>query len=288
MIKLCFYLVLYLASACSYSQSVTVYYGTAGEGYSSPTTGENIDLSYRKFSAPMATEVCGPFAGDLMLSSPQPAIVLFPGEAFSLTELKVDAIRGSGEYVQNLPIVIGVPEIENGFLNHRPYELSLEAVGPGSMSIEIMGYCNPNHSEYLTLTVVNTTNETINGTVLSIPEDWALNSEQQTGSDNVITLINNETNFELKVKQMNMPGTITAEKLRALTNISDSVVLNHEDWGDYSGFHHEYFENNRFYMHWWLALENNLLLVSYAGAEINNIEKAIVKKIISSLKKDSR
>ncbi len=118
--------------------------------------GETIDLGYRQFSAPMADEICSQFTGDMVLSSPQQTIILFPGETYSLTELKVDARQSNGEYLKALPIVVGLPEIENGFLAYRPYDLDLEAIDPGTIQIEIMGYCNPDLREYLTLSVVNT------------------------------------------------------------------------------------------------------------------------------------
>ncbi len=71
MIKTCIYLGLLLITTAIYSQTNPDYYGAAGEGFSSSSMGETIDLGYRQFSAPMADELCSQFTGDMVLSSPQ-------------------------------------------------------------------------------------------------------------------------------------------------------------------------------------------------------------------------
>ncbi len=146
-----------------------------------------------------------------------------------------------------------------------------------------MGYCTPDLREYLTLSVVNTVTESVNGIKLAVPDGWRLESGQQAGSTNTFTLNNVETGSELNINRMDMQGAIAAERLRALTNIPESIELPRVEFGEYSGFHHEYYEDGRSLMHWWLSSGNKLLIVSYTSNVNSAIEIAIIKKIISSL-----
>jgi hypothetical protein len=272
---------LYFSAASS--QTIVEYYGAAGEAYTSSSRGDSINLGYRMFTAPMSDELCINADVGTYFVSPRPVVLLYTGETFSIADLQIDAINANDVYIKNVPIVVGLPEIRDGFASYRPYDLSLTAVGPGSMQIEIMGYCNPEARTYLTLTVLKANAMTAQGLSITIPEDWQRQTQTDKNDDDTIILNNDGTGSELKIKHMIVQGTISADKLRALTNVPSSTNLARASWGGYSGFNHEYFENNRFYMHWWLASQNNLLLATYSSAYENKTEIEAVKKIIASV-----
>jgi len=145
---------LYFSAASS--QTMVEYYGAAGEGYTSSFRGDSIDLSYRLFTAPVLDGLCKNADVGTYFVSPKPVVILYTDETFSIADLQIDAINANDEYIKNVPIVVGPPEIKYGFMTHDPYGLNLNAVNSGSLQIEIMGYCIPSSKTYLTLTVLKT------------------------------------------------------------------------------------------------------------------------------------
>lgn len=277
------FLGLYYSAASS--QIMVEYYGAAGEGYTSSSRGDSIDLSYRMFTAPMSDELCKNADVGTYFVSPRPVMVLYTGETFSIADLQLDAINANDEYIKNVPIVVGLPEIRDGFMSYDPYELNLIAVNPGSMQIEIMGYCIPGSRTYLTLIVLKTRDVSADRFSMLTPNSWT--HQEATGPNSVKTIIlrSKLPGSELRIKNLSTPTSITSQQLRLLTNVPESINLSLEKWGEYTGFNYENFENNTFYMHWWLTSQNDLLLATYSSTLENETEKETVIKIISSIKK---
>ena len=88
----------------------------------------------------------------------------------------------------------------------------------------------------------------------------------------------------LSIRTFDAPGVVDAETLRRLTNVDHSIDLAWEHWGEYSGYHLGYIENDTYYRHWWLAHERTVLLISYdCDPAQKDIEAATIDAIVRSI-----
>lgn len=77
--------------------------------------------------------------------------------------------------------------------------------------------------------------------------------------------------------------------LRLLTNVPATERLLQQNWGDYSGYRHDYVESGSFHRSWWLARDENVLFITYqcdAGRESVEIDR--IEQIVQSLSSASR
>jgi hypothetical protein len=83
-------------------------------------------------------------------------------------------------------------------------------------------------------------------------------------------------------------ASVDAEALRILTNVPATEPLVKQEWGDYSGYRHDYVENGLFHRTWWLARDMNVLFLTYeCGAGQESLEMDRVEQIVRSLSSDT-
>ena len=88
----------------------------------------------------------------------------------------------------------------------------------------------------------------------------------------------------LKLQTYTAPESVDGEALRLLTNVPEAEPLVMQRWGDYTGYQHDYVENNFFYRIWWLAREEHLVFITYqCSAEQQGIETNDIDLIVQSL-----
>ena len=222
------HIALILILQSTYAQAAPEYFGSAGEGYSASSQGGPIELGWRMFTAPMAEALCGQADDEIRLVSSMPTIALAPGASYSLKELRVDAIDRHGNFVEMVPITVGLPFIEEAFLDYRPYDLDFTARKPGSLQIEIAGYCVPTSRLYLLLTVADKARLTSLGSFeMAIPGGWRHSTEAELGQGVMTSIDHPEGTGTLKFKSLTLPQVVTRKILRNMTNVDSSITL---DW----------------------------------------------------------
>ncbi len=261
-----------------------VYFGSAGEGYSSSQSGEEIELSYRMFTAPMSEELCRDAGSNQELLTSMPVVTLVVGDQFSLTDLKIDALDEDGMFQKRVPIVVGVPLIEDGFLEYRPDEIEFVAVKPGAMQVEVMSYCMPTVRLYITITVLDISNLiTVDGANMYVPEGWR--HEAGVPANQNTTRIFDHTGIEmLKMRSMIIPRQIDRKTLRNLTNVDLSELLYWQKWGDFSGYQFDYEEAGTSYRLWWLTDQKIILFVGHEHDSTIDPGYSVIDGVVASLK----
>ena len=87
---------------------------------------------------------------------------------------------------------------------------------------------------------------------IKIPSDWRhVVSDSSQGV--VASIFAPDGEGILRLKSQDIPSTVTREMLRNLTNVESSTLLKWQSWGDLDGYQYSYFENGKFYTHWWLT-----------------------------------
>ena len=272
-------LILILPSLCA--QAAPEYFGGAGEGYSASSQGSAIELGWRMFTAPMA--VCGKAAGEIELVSSMPTIALVTGDTFSLQELRVDAIDRHGNFVERVPITVGLPLIEDEFLEYRPYDLELIAQKPGDLRLEIAGYCVPTSRLYLSLAVTEARRISLGSFEIAIPSGWRHRREAESDQGMMTSVDHPNGSGTLKFKSLTAPRVVPRETLRNMTNVDSSIALDWRRWGDFSGYQYAYIEDGTFYRQWWLTRQEELLFVVYSGESQDDSETEVINEIVASL-----
>jgi hypothetical protein len=80
------------------------------------------------------------------------------------------------------------------------------------------------------------------------------------------------------------PAAVSDESLRRLTNLPSTEPLVKRQWGEFSGYRHDYVENRLFHRIWWLARDENVVLISYqCGADQRLVEIDQIEEIVGSL-----
>ena len=88
----------------------------------------------------------------------------------------------------------------------------------------------------------------------------------------------------LRLQAYTAPAPISDEVLRRLTNVPDSVPLVKGQWGDFSGYRHDYVEGDLFHRAWWLVHDENAVFINYqCDADQRQIEIDQVEEIVRSL-----
>ena len=89
----------------------------------------------------------------------------------------------------------------------------------------------------------------------------------------------------LSLRSYAVPGPVTSDRLRNLTNLPLTTPLTLQRWGDYSGYQHDYVEGDSFYRQWWLANERTVVFITYqCDAELSSLETDPIDRIVSSLR----
>jgi hypothetical protein len=72
--------------------------------------------------------------------------------------------------------------------------------------------------------------------------------------------------------------------LRNMTNVEMSTALSWQNWGEFSGYSHEYDERGSFYRQWWLAAERTMIFITYrCNSGVQDAEIEAVETIVRSL-----
>ena len=285
MMKLILHIVLILASQSILAQVTSEYFGSAGEGYSASSQGGTIELGWRMFTAPMGKALCGEVNDEIKFVSSMPTIILAPGDSFFLKELMIDAIDQQGNFVERLPITVGLPFIDKSFLNYRPYDLDLTALKQGSLQIEITGYCVPTSRMYVSLTVTDKARMVSLGSFnITIPGEWLHETEAKSDQRVITTIYNPNGIGTLQFMSLNTaPKVVTQEILRNMTNVDSSITLNWQLWGDFSGYQYDYTENGTNYQQWWLANQEEILFFVYSSDSVDESERKVINGIVTSI-----
>jgi hypothetical protein len=147
----------------------------------------------------------------------------------------------------------------------------------------------------LTLLIIgisaSSTAETRNFPMFSIdvPGDWTYDVEAgPTALDSgggLISIYRPDGIGVLKMMSYVAPSIIGRDRLRLLTNVDSSTALVWREWGDFSGYQHNYVERESFFKQWWLLNEKTMLLITYeSDAGELQIEIETVEEMVTSIK----
>lgn len=85
----------------------------------------------------------------------------------------------------------------------------------------------------------------------------------------------------LRIQSYAAPRDGSQDLLRNMTNVDMSTALSWQNWGEFSGYVHEYDERGSFYRQWWLARERTLIFITYRcdtglqGADIELVDAMV-------------
>ena len=89
----------------------------------------------------------------------------------------------------------------------------------------------------------------------------------------------------LKMQTFSSPDFVRKEVLRNMTNVDSSTPLSWQNWGDYSGYQHDYSEGGSFKRQWWLVHERTIIFIGYdSNTQIGHVEIDEINKIVNSIK----
>jgi hypothetical protein len=100
----------------------------------------------------------------------------------------------------------------------------------------------------------------------------------------LVSIFHPNGNGILKVQFYGTPYLVSKDRLRNMTNVEWSTPLVWQNWGDNSGYQHEYWERASFYRQWWLANEHGIIFIVYnSNTESKNIEIDEINEIVKSI-----
>ena len=89
----------------------------------------------------------------------------------------------------------------------------------------------------------------------------------------------------LRMQSYVAPGSVSREVLRNMTNVESTIQLNLQNWGDYSGYQHDYLEKGSFFRQWWLTNDRTVVFVTYrCRADLRELETHQINDIVGSLR----
>lgn len=123
---------------------------------------------------------------------------------------------------------------------------------------------------------------------IEVAPDWIHTVEQVTAiSDTeaeLITIFRPGVDGSLKLLAYSAPSPVDRERLRALTNVDNSITLSWQAWGDFSGYEYSYIERQSFFKQWWLLNEEAMLWITYeSGVDKFQAEIEIIVMMIDSI-----
>ena len=120
---------------------------------------------------------------------------------------------------------------------------------------------------------------------MEIPDGWEQSNDESSDGGSVFRLADPGDRGFLKLRSFDVPGFVTREALRNLTNLDVSIPLAWTAWGDYSGYQYNYIEKEVHYRQWWLASERTILLITYqrSGA-CDNFDSDLIDRIVNSIR----
>jgi ABC-type Fe2+-enterobactin transport system substrate-binding protein len=121
---------------------------------------------------------------------------------------------------------------------------------------------------------------------IEIQNDWAHRIEPAPGDDagRVIRIHGPSAIGTLSLRALDAPNVVSAEALRNLTNLEESIDLAWESWGEYSGYQFNYVQDDTYFRHWWLAHERTILVISYdCEPALKDIEAEEIDRIVGSI-----
>jgi hypothetical protein len=118
---------------------------------------------------------------------------------------------------------------------------------------------------------------------VTIPAEWM--HQVEVGSNNmaVTTIYHPGKPGSLKFKSLVLPKIVTQEVLRNMTNVSTSITLSWQQWGDFGGYQYDYTEGGKFYRQWWLTNQDEILLFVYSNDQQNESDREVINNIILSI-----
>ena len=129
-----------------------------------------------------------------------------------------------------------------------------------------------------TLSIGSVQVELANGWIHSVKGAAALDARL----DDRVTIRNPGGVGDVTIQTLAAPENVSAQALRLLTNVEETEPLTMQVWGDYSGYQHDFVENEVFYRIWWLARDEQLVFVTYQctaellGSEIHDVEQIVL------------
>jgi hypothetical protein len=122
---------------------------------------------------------------------------------------------------------------------------------------------------------------TVGAAEFVLPEDWHHEKEMNTGRLTV-NVYHPHSPGVLKLSSMKIPSPTTTERLRNLTNVDLSRVLEWQTWGDYSGYQYDYSEKGKSFRQWWLMNEEEILFLVYMSDDRDGADNDVINGIVAS------
>ena len=123
---------------------------------------------------------------------------------------------------------------------------------------------------------------------IDVASEWTYTVEQNTAASDthgeLVSIYRPDGLGVMKVQSLVAPHNVSKDRLRNLTNVETSTVLIWKDWGDFSGYQHNYVENGSFFKQWWLLNERSILFITYeSDADASQIEIEEIDKLVKSI-----
>jgi len=91
----------------------------------------------------------------------------------------------------------------------------------------------------------------------------------------------------LKIHTFSAPIVVDENRLRNLTNVDHSTPLTLQDWGEFSGYQHDYEERGSFYRQWWLVNQTTMMFIVYeSNVELDDADIREIDRIVNSMTAD--
>ena len=122
---------------------------------------------------------------------------------------------------------------------------------------------------------------------IEIQDGWEHSIKNGSGRDwgSVVSIRHPNGVGVLKIQSYDAPAYVSKDTLRNMTNLESSTLLTWQNWGDFSGYQHSYFEDNSYYRQWWLAVDGLIMVINYqSDPESKDIETEVIDKMVRSMK----
>jgi hypothetical protein len=139
---------------------------------------------------------------------------------------------------------------------------------------------------FVMTTSLNAETLSVSSFQIEIEDGWEHSIENGPGDDrgSVISLRRLDGVGILKMGSFNVPGVVSEDILRNMTNLELSIPLTWQNWGDYSGYQYSYVESGLYHRQWWLTNQRTVIFITYqCDPESKDIETEEIDRIVRSL-----
>ncbi len=119
---------------------------------------------------------------------------------------------------------------------------------------------------------------------IAIPAGWLYKTVTQINMQVVTQIFHPDKDGVFEVTSIiSLPGKLTQDRMRLLTNLDSSVDLTWQKWDKLSGYQYEYTEAGKFYRQWWLTHHNKIIFAVYSSKVSDESLRNVIDDMVNSL-----